>query len=113
MQQPSEAETQANLEMVIAIAGCTREAAAATLSAFGNDMNRALDWLTAHDGQPPPSALPSPAVDPRRAAIEAQLRAGLPVSSRFGQPSGFFPQSGIGNFAFMHRERNCSFCRPK
>jgi hypothetical protein len=116
-QQPSDAEAQANLETVIAVAGCTREAAAATMSAFGNDMDRAVDWLSRHNGQPPPSASPSPAADPRRLVdrIEAQFRSGsMPVdSSRFGQPSGFHPPSGVDNCAFTHRESNDSFCRSK
>jgi hypothetical protein len=75
--QPSESES--NLDTVVSVALCSREAAAATLAAFGNDMIRAIEWLTSHDGQPPAVVAPAPAAVPAMfSRFEDAIRHGIP-----------------------------------
>lgn len=77
--QPQPSESESNLDTVVAVAVCSREAAAATLAAFGNDMIRAIEWLTSHDGQPPPVVAPAPAAVPAMfSRFEDAIRQGIP-----------------------------------
>ena len=77
-----------NVNVVVEITRCTREAATATLAAFGNALDRAIDWLSTHDGQPPPSAAPAPVVDHAVAASLGRYAApGKHVVSAAPQPA--------------------------
>ena len=77
-----------NVNVVVEITRCTREAATATLAAFGNALDRAIDWLSTHNGQPPPSAAPAPVVDHAVAASLGRYAApGKHVVSTAPQPA--------------------------
>ena len=54
----------AAVSTVVEFTNCTRDAATATLAAFANGdaLARAIEWLTSHDGQPPPTGPPAPAL---------------------------------------------------
>jgi hypothetical protein len=88
-QQPPQDE--GSVSLVVEIIGCSRETATSTLAAFGNDMERAIDWLSTHDGQPPPSSSSASADRDRIARLEAQL-AGL-HSGQSGLPADLNPDS--------------------
>jgi hypothetical protein len=49
-QQP----TNENVNTVVECLNCSREVATATLAAYGNDVQRAIEWLLNHNNQPPP-----------------------------------------------------------
>jgi hypothetical protein len=92
--QPSQAEADTNVGLVMEIAQCTREAAIATLAAFGNDVSGAIAYLSSHDQQPPAASFSAAADLEGIAILEAHRRAGIPIDG--SRLSGIPPHSRHG-----------------